>query len=41
MMMLVNMPGAGKKKRFPSDLFFLAVTLIPWLVMIWLLWPRR
>jgi hypothetical protein len=41
MMMLVNMPGPGQKKGFSSDLFFLIVTLIPWVVMIWLLLPRR
>ena len=41
MMMLVSVPGPTKKKRFSSDLFFLIATLSPWIVMIWLLWPRR
>lgn len=41
MMMLVNMPGPNKNKRFSSDLFFLIASLIPWIVMIWLLLPRR
>jgi hypothetical protein len=41
MLMLVGMPGPGNKKRFSSDLIFLIAALIPWIVMIWLLWPRR
>ena len=40
MVMLVNMPDPRQKKGLSSDLFFLIVTLIPWAVMIWLLWPR-
>jgi hypothetical protein len=39
MMLLVNLPDPEKKKRSSSDLLFLAVTLIPWIAMIWLLWP--
>jgi len=30
-----------KKNAWYSELFFLTITLLPWAVMIWLLWPRR
>jgi len=41
MMMLVRMQTPARKDRFPSDLLFLIITLAPWVVMIWLLLPRR
>jgi hypothetical protein len=28
-------------KRWLSEIPFLVITLGPWVVMIWLLWPRR
>ena len=40
MMMLVNIGRPEKNSRFLSNAFFLAIVIGPWLVMIWLLWPR-
>jgi hypothetical protein len=40
MMMLVNLSSPRQKKRFSSDLFFLILTLIPWILMFGLLLPH-
>ena len=29
-----------KRSRL-SDLTFLVITVVPWVVLIWLMWPRR
>ena len=41
-MMLVRLgePGRGGK-RLLSDLAFLAITVAPWVILLWLMWPRR
>jgi hypothetical protein len=41
MLMLVSMGPPRNRNRLPSVIFFLVITLAPWLVMIWLLWPPR
>jgi hypothetical protein len=42
MMMLVSIGGPRPgRNRWLSELAFLVLTVGPWLVMIWLLWPRR
>jgi hypothetical protein len=41
-MMLVSLGDAGRgRKRWLSDLAFLAITVAPWVILIWLMWPRR
>jgi hypothetical protein len=29
------------RKRWLSEIPFLVLALVPWVAMIWLLWPRR
>ena len=41
MIMLVNLVGPRKNNRLLSEFFFLLITLGPWVVLFWLLWPRR
>ena len=41
MLMLINMGPPRNGNWLASDIFFLVVTLAPWVVMIWLLWPPR
>jgi len=40
MMMLVGMWSPGTKRRWLLGLLFLILTVGPWIVLIWLIWPR-
>ena len=41
MIMLVNLRAPRKKNGLLAELWFVALTVGPWIAMIWLLWPRR
>lgn len=41
MMMLVRIGDPKDDNRLLSLIGFLAITLVPWGVLIWLLWSRR
>ena len=42
MILLVRTEGPRHgRKRWLSEITFLVLTLGPWVVMIWLVWPRR
>jgi len=34
-------PRRTAPKKEPADILFIALTLAPWMVLVWLLWPRR
>jgi hypothetical protein len=38
---LVKLSDSGRRENGLSRLFFVAITIVPWIVMLWLLWPRR
>ena len=39
--MLVKLGDDERRRNRLPSLTFLAITVVPWVVMIWLLWPRR
>ncbi len=39
--MLVKLGDDQRRRNRLSDLAFLVITVVPWVVMIWLMWPRR
>jgi hypothetical protein len=39
--MLVKLGDDERRKNRLSSLTFLVITVAPWVVMIWLFWPRR
>jgi len=41
MIMLVDLRNPKRNRSPLSTFWFLAMTLAPWAVMVWLLWPRR
>ncbi len=41
MMLLVSTGYPRRKRRLVSELPYLLLTVGPWVVFIWLLWPRR
>ncbi len=40
-MMPVDVRTVEKRRRFLFEFLFLTLTLGPWGLMIWLLWPQR
>jgi hypothetical protein len=38
--LLVKSDDSRRRRNWLSDLEFFAITVLPWLVTIWLLWPR-
>jgi hypothetical protein len=40
-MMLVKVGDQERRRNLLSDLCFLVITVVPWVVLIWLMWPRR
>jgi hypothetical protein len=42
MLMLVSLGShGGGRQRWLSELAFLAITVGPYVLLVWLLWPRR
>ena len=41
MIMLVKLGDDERRRNRLSSLTFVVITIVPWVVMIWLLWPRR
>jgi predicted nucleic acid-binding Zn ribbon protein len=39
--MLVKLGDDERRRNRLSSLTFVVITIVPWVVMIWLLWPRR
>ena len=41
MMLLVSSGYPKRKRRIVSELPYILLTVGPWVVLLWLLWPRR
>jgi len=39
--MLIKLGDSERRENWLSRLPFLAITVVPWVVLIWLIWPRR
>jgi len=41
MIMLVKLDDRERRENWLSRLYFLAITVVPWAALLWLIWPRR
>jgi hypothetical protein len=39
--MLIKLGDSERRSNRLSSLGFVAITVVPWILMIWLIWPRR
>lgn len=39
--MLDKLGDSEQRENWLSRLAFVAITVVPWIVMLWLIWPRR
>ena len=38
--MLVKLNDREPRKDWLSNLYFVAITVVPWAALLWLIWPR-
>ena len=39
--MLVKFDPQERRRNRKSDLYLVLITVVPWIALLWLIWPRR